>query len=151
YFDYPISDTSGQAITVATTRPETKLGDVAVAVHPDNERLKHLIGKTAILPLVGRRIPIIGDDYADPEKGTGAVKITPAHDFNDFEIGKRHGLPQISIFDIEGKMLLRPNIDFTRGVDWNPEIERTIATINGLDRFEARKAVVERMVTLGLL
>ena len=73
------------------------LGDVAVAVHPDNERLKHLIGKHAILPLVGRRIPIVGDDYADPEKGSGAVKITPAHDFNDFEVGKRHDLPLINV------------------------------------------------------
>src|SRR3984893_9204241 len=81
---YPVEGTD-EFITVATTRPETMLGDVAVAVHPENERLRHLIGKTAILPLVGRRIPIIGDDYADPEKGTGAVKITPAHDFNDFD------------------------------------------------------------------
>ena len=85
-------------IVVATTRPETMLGDTAVAVHPDDERYKHLIGKHAILPLVGRRIPIIADDYSDPEKGTGAVKITPAHDFNDFEVGKRHDLPQGSIF-----------------------------------------------------
>ena len=83
------------------------LGDVAVAVHPENEKLKHLIGKMAILPLVGRRIPIVGDDYADPEKGTGAVKITPAHDFNDFEVGKRHDLPQISVLDIEGKLSLQ--------------------------------------------
>src|SRR5262249_29416510 len=92
HIKYPIEG-SGEFIVVATTRPETMLGDVAVAVHPDNERLKHLIGKTAILPLVGRPIPIIGDDYADPEKGSGAVKITPAHDFNDFEVGRRHGLP----------------------------------------------------------
>src|SRR5579863_4201461 len=84
-------------IVVATTRPETMLGDTAVAVHPQNERLKHLIGKTAILPLVGRRIPIIGDEYADPEKGSGAVKITPAHDFNDFEVGRRHNLPLINV------------------------------------------------------
>ena len=82
------------------------LGDTAVAVHPENEKLKHLIGKNAILPLVGRRIPIVGDDYADPEKGTGAVKITPAHDFNDFEVGKRHDLPQISVLDVEGKLAL---------------------------------------------
>ena len=82
------------------------LGDVAVAVHPENEKLKHLIGKTAILPLVGRRIPIVADEYADPEKGTGAVKITPAHDFNDFEVGKRHELPQISVLDVEGKLAL---------------------------------------------
>ena len=94
---------------MATTRPETMLGDVAVAVHPDNERLKHLIGKTAVLPLVGRRIPIVGDDYADPEKGSGAVKITPAHDFNDFEVGKRHGLPLINVFDAEAHLTLKGN------------------------------------------
>ena len=93
------------------------LGDVAVAVHPDNEKLKHLIGKTAILPLVGRRIPIVGDDYADPEKGTGAVKITPAHDFNDFEVGKRHNLPQVSVLDVEGKLALKDNEAFLDGVD----------------------------------
>ena len=88
-------------IVVATTRPETMLGDTAVAVHPDDERYKHLIGENAILPLVGRRIPIVADDYSDPEKGTGAVKITPAHDFNDFEVGKRHDLPLINVFDVE--------------------------------------------------
>ena len=80
-------------ITVATTRPETMLGDTGVAVHPDDERYSGLVGKTPILPLVGRRIPIVADEYSDPEKGTGAVKITPAHDFNDFEVGRRHGLP----------------------------------------------------------
>ncbi len=85
-------------IVVATTRPETMLGDTAVAVHPDDERYKKLVGKNVILPLVGRKIPIIADEYSDPEKGSGAVKITPAHDFNDFEVGKRHGLPQINIF-----------------------------------------------------
>ncbi len=91
------------------------LGDVAVAVHPDNERLKHLIGKTAILPLVGRRIPIIGDDYADPEKGSGAVKITPAHDFNDFEVGKRHNLPLINVFDRRRRHLtLKDNDSISR-------------------------------------
>src|SRR4249920_460411 len=103
YIRYPIEG-SDEFIIVATTRPETMLGDVAVAVHPENERLKHLIGKTAVLPLVGRRIPIVGDDYADPEKGTGAVKITPAHDFNDFEVGRRHNLPQVSVFDREGSL-----------------------------------------------
>ena len=103
YIKYPIEG-SDEFIVVATTRPETMLGDVAVAVHPENERLKHLIGKHAILPLVGRRIPIIGDDYADPEKGSGAVKITPAHDFNDFEVGKRHNLPLINMFDDEAHL-----------------------------------------------
>ncbi|HXL64999.1 MAG TPA: class I tRNA ligase family protein, partial [Xanthobacteraceae bacterium] len=108
---YPIEG-SDEFIIVATTRPETMLGDTAVAVHPQNERLKHLIGRTAILPLVGRRLPIIGDDYADPEKGTGAVKITPAHDFNDFEVGQRHHLPQINIFDAEARLSLAFNVDF---------------------------------------
>ena len=94
---------SDEFIVVATTRPETMLGDTAVAVHPENERLKHLIGKTAVLPLVGRRIKIVGDDYADPEKGTGAVKITPAHDFNDFEVGRRHHLAMINVLDMEAQ------------------------------------------------
>ena len=92
-------------IVVATTRPETMLGDTAVAVHPDDERYKQLVGKNVILPLVGRKIPIIADEYSDPEKGSGAVKITPAHDFNDFEVGKRHGLPQINVFSIEASLL----------------------------------------------
>ena len=99
------------------------LGDVAVAVHPDNERLKHLIGKNAILPLVGRRIPIIGDDYADPEKGSGAVKITPAHDFNDFEVGKRHDLPLINVFDDEAHLTLKDNDAFLK--DAHPELVLT--------------------------
>ena len=106
HFDYPIEGIATTFIIVATTRPETMLGDTAVAVHPGRRALKHLIGKTAILPLVGRRIPIVADDYADPEKGTGAVKITPAHDFNDFEVGKRHDLPLINILDVEGKLAL---------------------------------------------
>ena len=103
---YPLEGRLDPAILiiVATTRPETMLGDTAVAVHPDDERYKHLVGKHAILPLVGRRIPIIADEYADPEKGTGAVKITPAHDFNDFEVGKRHDLPQVNVLDVEGKL-----------------------------------------------
>src|SRR6187399_912402 len=91
-------------IVVATTRPETMLGDTAVAVHPDDERYKQLIGKNVILPLVGRKIPIVADEYSDPEKGSGAVKITPAHDFNDFEVGKRHNLPQINVLTIDGKI-----------------------------------------------
>src|SRR6202167_1572450 len=118
HIKYPIEG-SGELIIVATTRPETMLGDVAVAVHPDNERLKHLIGKTAILPLVGRRIPIIGDTYADPEKGTGAVKITPAHDFNDFEVGRRHNLPLINVFDDEARIVLKDNEAFLK--DATPE------------------------------
>ena len=114
YIKYPIEG-SDEFIVVATTRPETMLGDVAVAVHPDNERLKHLIGKHAILPLVGRRIPIVGDDYADPEKGSGAVKITPAHDFNDFEVGRRHNLPLINVFDDEAHLTLKDNTAFLEG------------------------------------
>ena len=120
------------------------LGDVAVAVHPENEKLKHLIGKTAILPLVGRRIPIIGDDYADPEKGTGAVKITPAHDFNDFDVGKRHNLPQISVLDVEGKLALDGNDAFLDGVPSTPALDETMK-LHGVDRFKARKAIVERL------
>src|SRR6201747_2475821 len=91
-------------IVVATTRPETMLGDMAVAVHPSDKRYEHLIGKEVVLPLVGRKIPIVADEYSDPEKGSGAVKITPAHDFNDFEVGKRHGLPLISVFDAFAKI-----------------------------------------------
>jgi valyl-tRNA synthetase len=146
---YPIEG-SDASIVVATTRPETMLGDTAVAVHPENERLKHLIGKTAILPLVGRRIPIIGDDYADPEKGTGAVKITPAHDFNDFEVGKRNGLRQISVLDREGRIDLKDNDDFVAGVPPSSELDTTLA-LHGVDRFAARKTIVERLEAAGLL
>jgi len=149
HIKYPIEG-SDEFIVVATTRPETMLGDVAVAVHPENERLKHLIGKTAILPLVGRRIAIIGDDYADPEKGTGAVKITPAHDFNDFEVGKRHGLPQISVLDAEASLSLAGNEAFGAGLSASSDLEETLK-LNGLDRFVARKKIVERLEAIGLL
>jgi len=134
YFNYPLdgvkydADNPDTYLTVATTRPETMLGDTAVAVHPEHPRYKSWIGRTLVLPLTGRKIPIIGDDYADPEKGTGAVKITPAHDFNDFEVGKRHAeklVPPINILDAFGK--LNENV--------NPKYF-------GLDRFEARKRVV---------
>ncbi len=121
-------------IVVATTRPETMLGDAAVAVHPGDERYAGLVGKSVVLPLVGRLIPIIADDYADPSKGTGAVKITPAHDFNDFQVGKRHGLPATNIFTPDAKLN-----------DVVPEIYR------GLDRFVARKRVVADLEALGLL
>jgi valyl-tRNA synthetase len=130
---YPIEG-SDRAIIVATTRPETMLGDTAVAVHPNDERYKDLVGKHVILPLVGRKIPIIADTYSDPEKGTGAVKITPAHDFNDFEVGKRHDLPVINIFDPHAKMN-----------DSVPEAYR------GLDRFVARKQVVADLEAAGAL
>jgi valyl-tRNA synthetase len=144
-------DDAATYIVVATTRPETMLGDTAVAVHPDDERYRALVGKNVILPLVGRRILIVADEYSDPEKGSGAVKITPAHDFNDFEVGKRHGLPQISILDAEAKVLLKPNLDFTRGVDWNPQIEATIQELNRLDRFGARKRIVAMLEERGLI
>jgi valyl-tRNA synthetase len=149
HIKYPIEG-SDEFIIVATTRPETMLGDTAVAVHPENERLKHLIGKTVVLPLVGRRIKIIGDDYADPEKGTGAVKITPAHDFNDFEVGKRHHLAKISVLDIEAQLDLDGNIEFLEGLPASAELDETLA-LHGLDRFEARKRIVARLEALGLL
>ena len=155
HFKYPIVDAggaeTGEFIIVATTRPETMLGDTAVAVHPENERLGHLIGKRARLPLVGRLIPIVGDDYADPEKGTGAVKITPAHDFNDFEVGKRHCLPLINILDIEGRMDLADNAAFLEDVPPSTELASTIALLHGVDRAQARKRVVEAMERLELL
>jgi valyl-tRNA synthetase len=149
HIKYPIEG-SDEFIIVATTRPETMLGDVAVAVHPDNERLRHLIGKTAILPLVGRRIPIIGDDYADPEKGTGAVKITPAHDFNDFEVGRRHNLPLINVLDVEGHLDLKNNAAFLDSVPPSAELDETLA-LHGFDRFAARKKIVERLEATGLI
>lgn len=153
YFDYPIEGESydpenpATYITVATTRPETMLGDTGVAVHPENDKLKGLIGRSAVLPLVGRVIPVFGDDYADPEKGTGAVKITPAHDFNDFEVGKRHALRVVNVLDGEARILIQDNADFLDGAA--PEAE-TMA-LDGLDRFAARKAVVGLMAARGLL
>jgi valyl-tRNA synthetase len=149
YIRYPIEGYD-ESITIATTRPETMLGDTAVAVHPDNERLKHLIGRTAILPLVGRRIPVIGDHYADPEKGTGAVKITPAHDFNDFEVGKRHGLPMVNVLDVEANLDLDGNIAFLEGVPPSPELDETLK-LHGVDRSAARKKIVDRLQAVGLL
>src|SRR5215468_4761567 len=146
---YPIEG-ADEFITVATTRPETMLGDTAVAVHPQNRRLKHLIGKIAILPLVGRRIPIVGDDYADPEKGTGAVKITPAHDFNDFEVGRRHRLPMLNVLDVEGKLNLDGNTAFLEDVPASSELDETL-TLHGVDRFAARKKIVDRLEAAGLL
>ncbi|MGB7180259.1 MAG: valine--tRNA ligase [Xanthobacteraceae bacterium] len=147
YIKYPIEG-SDEFIVVATTRPETMLGDVAVAVHPENEKLKHLIGKTAVLPLVGRRIPIIGDDYADPEKGSGAVKITPAHDFNDFEVGKRHGLPLINVFDAEAHLTLKGNNAFLKDTHLESDL---LETIDGKSREAARKLIVEQLESRSLL
>ena len=147
YIKYPIEG-SDEFIVVATTRPETMLGDVAVAVHPDNERLKHLIGKHAVLPLVGRRIPIIADDYADPEKGSGAVKITPAHDFNDFEVGKRHDLPLINIFDPEARLALTNNQQFL--ADAHLELA-LLEVLDGKSREAARRLIVEQLESRGLI
>ncbi len=130
---YPLADGSGHLV-VATTRPETMLGDSAVAVHPDDERYRDLIGKEVALPLTERRIPVIADDYVDPEFGTGCVKITPAHDFNDYEVGQRHDLPLINVFTIDARIN-----------DQAPEKYR------GMDRYEARKAIVADLESLGLL
>ena len=132
YFNYPIED-SDEFLTIATTRPETMLGDTAVAVNPDDERYQHLRGKNVILPILNKPIPIIFDKYSDPEKGSGAVKITPAHDFNDFEVGKRHNLEVINIL----------NHDATINENGTKEFE-------GLDRFEARKKVVDVFKSLNL-
>jgi valyl-tRNA synthetase len=136
-------------IVVATTRPETMLGDTAVAVHPDDDRYAPLVGKHVILPLVGRRIPIVADDYSDPEKGSGAVKVTPAHDFNDFDIGRRHNLPQISVLDQEGALALVGNEDYLRGL---PEGSLHLAEeLHGVDRFAARKRILARLEDFGFL
>ncbi|GAA4422663.1 valine--tRNA ligase [Acidovorax lacteus] len=130
---YPLSDGSGQLV-VATTRPETMLGDVAVMVHPDDERYRHLVGKTVTLPLVGREIPVIADDYVDKEFGTGVVKVTPAHDNNDYAVGQRHGLPMICVLTLQATIN-----------DNAPEKYR------GLDRFVARKAIVADLEAAGAL
>ncbi|MCK5168068.1 MAG: class I tRNA ligase family protein, partial [Rhodospirillaceae bacterium] len=134
YFKYPIEGEKNKFVTVGTTRPETMLGDTGVAVHPDDERYKHLVGKRVMLPIANRSIPIIADDYADPEKGSGAVKMTPAHDFNDFEVGRRHDLEIINVLDHNACMN-----------------ENTPEHLRGLDRFEARDVVVKEMEGLGLL
>ena len=131
---YPVEEVPGQFIIVATTRPETILGDTGVAVHPDDARFAGLVGKHVRLPLVDRLIPIVADEYADPETGSGAVKITPAHDFNDFEVGRRHGLALLNIFDADARLN-----------DAVPEAYR------GLDRFAARKKVVAELEAAGLL
>jgi valyl-tRNA synthetase len=155
YLRYPLEgktfnpEDPSSFIAVATTRPETMLGDTGVAVHPDDERYAHLVGKHVILPLVGRRIPIVADEYSDPEKGSGAVKVTPAHDFNDFEVGRRHGLPQISVLDQEGRLALIGNEDYLRGL---PEGASQLAEeLHGADRFAARKQIVARLEDFGFL
>src|ERR1700759_571638 len=155
YLRYPIEgktfspDDSSSFIVVATTRPETMLGDTGVAVHPEDERYEKLIGKNVVLPLVGRKIKIVADEYSDPEKGSGAVKVTPAHDFNDFEVGNRHGLPQINVLDKEAALALVANEDYLRGL---PEgSEHFAAELHGLDRFAARKQIVARLQDFGFL
>ena len=150
HFKYPIEAEEGGFITVATTRPETMLGDAAVAVHPDDARYRHLVGRQVILPMVGRRIPIVADEYSDPEKGTGAVKITPAHDFNDFEVGRRHQLPQISVLDVEARLSLKGNEAFLRDVPPSAALDQTLA-YHGRDRFDVRKDIVARMEAAGLV
>ncbi|MDB5451475.1 MAG: valS, partial [Caulobacteraceae bacterium] len=170
HFAYPLEDGSGE-IVVATTRPETMLGDTAVAVHPTDERYKHLVGKRVRLPIVGRLIPIVADEYADPEKGSGAVKITPSHDFNDFKVGKRHGLPAVNVFDefarirtpgISGTEKARelkrfaPNERGTKVIGGRDELELEALNaipeaLRGHDRFVARKMVIEEMERLELL
>ncbi len=129
---YPLKDGSGH-VQIATTRPETMLADTAVAVHPEDDRYKHLVGKTVILPIIGREIPIVADEYVDPEFGSGALKVTPAHDPNDFEIGVRHDLPQILVMDEEGKM------------------NENAGPYKGLDRFECRKRIVKDLEEAGVL
>ena len=159
YFDYPVVDDAGEetgdVLTVATTRPETMLGDTAVAVHPEDERFSFLVGKNVRLPLVGRLIRVVADEYSDPEKGTGAVKITPAHDFNDFEVGKRHeaeGVRQINILDAEARVTLKGNLDFFEGLSTSEhELARLIDAVDGVDRFEARKRIVALMALEGRL
>jgi valyl-tRNA synthetase len=148
WFAYPLADGSGE-IVIATTRPETMLGDTAVAVHPEDPRYQHLIGKMVRLPITGREIPIVGDEYADPEKGAGAVKITPAHDFNDFQVGQRHRLPLVVIFDQSAAVLHEfREFDHARRPT---KLRRAPNEYGGLDRFEARSRIVAEMESLGLL
>ena len=155
HFRYPVVGAAGEAtneaIVVATTRPETMLGDSGVAVHPDDERYTHLVGKHVRLPLVGRLIPIVADTYSDPEKGTGAVKITPAHDFNDFEVGRRQGLALINILDAEARLALQDNAAFLAGLGDDAQARSTAVHLHGLSREEARKRIVEMMEVEGLL
>ena len=144
FLKYPVEGQAGRFLTVATTRPETMLGDTAVAVHPEDARFADLIGKHLILPLTGRRIPVVADTYSDPEKGTGAVKITPAHDFNDFEVGKRHALGMPSVLDADAKVTLAEI-----GGDW-AEAE-FLRSLEGMERFAARKAIVAKLEELELV
>ena len=153
---YPLADGAKTAdgldyLVVATTRPETMLGDTGIAVNPEDPRYKDLIGKQVLLPLVNRLIPIVGDDHADMEKGTGCVKITPAHDFNDNEVGKRHQLPQINIFDKDAAVLATAEVYDTKGEVCDAYSTELPAEFAGMDRFVARKAIVAKFDELGLL
>ncbi|PSJ40037.1 valine--tRNA ligase [Zobellella taiwanensis] len=156
HFRYPLADGVKTAdgkdyLVVATTRPETMLGDTAVAVNPEDPRYKDLIGKDIILPIVNRRIPIVGDDHADMEKGTGCVKITPAHDFNDYEVGKRHGLPMINVLTLNAEIRDEAEVFTTKGEPSDAYGAELPAAFRGLDRFEARTALVTELEQLGLL
>ena len=146
HFNYPLEDGCGY-ITVATTRPETILGDTAVVVHPSDERYKNMVGKNVILPIVGRIIPIIADDYVDPEQGSGAVKVTPAHDMNDFEVGHRHGLEMINILNEKAEL----SFDYSQFVNEKGAFPDDLLSWEGMDRFDARKRVEETMKNLSLL
>ncbi|MFV7769109.1 valine--tRNA ligase [Shewanella marisflavi] len=156
HFRYPLADGALTAdgkdyLEVATTRPETMLGDSAVAVHPDDERYQSLIGKFILLPIVNRRIPIVADDYVDMEFGTGCVKITPAHDFNDYEVGKRHNLPMFNILTIDAAIRSTAEVVNTDGTA-NNELDNSLPErFAGMDRFKARTAIVEEFESLGLL
>ncbi|GAB6968249.1 valine--tRNA ligase [Komagataeibacter kakiaceti JCM 25156] len=147
YIRYPVEGQPGRTITVATTRPETMLGDMAVAVHPDDERFADLVGRNVILPLTGRRIPVVADEHSDPTKGSGAVKITPAHDFNDFEVGRRHKLDMPSVLDEEARITLGEIEDELRAEEGlaDPAFVRALA---GMPRDEARKVMVAELERL---
>ncbi|EEY44917.1 valine--tRNA ligase [Vibrio mimicus] len=156
HFRYPLADGVKTAdgkdyIVVATTRPETMLGDTGVAVNPEDPRYKDLIGKEIILPIVGRRIPIVGDEHADMEKGTGCVKITPAHDFNDYEVGKRHQLPMINILTFDANIRDAAEVFNSNGEASNAYCTEIPAKYQGMERFAARKAIVAEFEELGLL
>lgn len=156
HFRYPLADGVKTAdgkdyIVVATTRPETMLGDTGVAVNPEDPRYKDLIGKEIILPIVGRRIPIVGDEHADMEKGTGCVKITPAHDFNDYEVGKRHQLPMINILTFDANIRDAAEVFNSNGEASNAYGTEIPAKYQGMERFAARKAIVAEFEELGLL
>ncbi|EOX3444310.1 valine--tRNA ligase [Vibrio cholerae] len=156
HFRYPLADGVKTAdgkdyIVVATTRPETMLGDTGVAVNPEDPRYKDLIGKEIILPIVGRRIPIVGDEHADMEKGTGCVKITPAHDFNDYEVGKRHQLPMINILTFDANIRDAAEVFNSNGEASNAYDTEIPAKYQGMERFAARKAIVAEFEELGLL